>query len=80
MTNTPSEYNELVLLAENNDAGVVADVIDETHTPNSELRELANDLDNEVQNAETKEQRIQKTIYRICAAEIRSLVEGDGDE
>lgn len=36
----PVEHNELVTLIENNDASVAANIIQETHTPNRELREL----------------------------------------
>lgn len=83
MSDAPTEYNELVELIENNDASVVADVIQDTHTPNQELRETVQEIRSwaeqygEDYGEMSALQKSTVTDYQRCADEIEKVVDND---
>lgn len=74
MSDAPTEYNELVESVEQNDSGVVAQVIQETHTPNQELEALLDKLNRE---AEAAEDRAVRMTYRAVISDIEAMLGAD---
>lgn len=77
---TPTEFNEYVRFVEQNDPGVVAQMIEETHTPNEELDRLAKkwlDLGADKRLAQVKSpgENARGLQLEECAGELGELIE-----
>jgi hypothetical protein len=83
MSDDPTTYNDIVALVENNEPGVVASVIQETHTSNKEIREVVAEIRSWAEQyaddyaAMSALQKSTVADYQRCADEMEKLVDNE---